>query len=140
MSTISPSGGEFPAMVQAAQAAVLVPAERQRRAAVRTAFVEDADHALGVAEGDQVDAEQAALHRRAVGDQLFRHADGQPVLAHDPAHRGVAFDAAEEVVVGRSHGGVTAVVAKNLELEVFNQPGSAVSRRRFGGRRREGHG
>ena len=58
---------ELPAMIDAAQAAFLVAPEIQRDAAMRAEFVEQADAALAVAEGDQVLAEQADAHRRAVG-------------------------------------------------------------------------
>ena len=56
----------FPAVVNAAQAALFVAAEEKRRAAVRTVLVEQTDPALAVAKGDEVFTEQAHADRRAV--------------------------------------------------------------------------
>ena len=65
-------GVEFPAVIDAAQAAFLVAAEEQRRAAMRAIRVDQADTPLRVAEGDQVLAEQAHAHRRAVALRQLR--------------------------------------------------------------------
>ena len=96
-------------MVEAAQAAILVAREHQRGAPVRTIFVEHADAAIAVAEDDEVLAEQADLDRRAVGLRHFLgQAGGDPVPAHDLAHRRIALDAAQQVIfLLRHHGGVT---------------------------------
>ena len=59
-------GVELPAVVDAAQAALLVATEEQRRAAVRTERADHADLAVGVAEGDQVFAQGARANRVAV--------------------------------------------------------------------------
>jgi hypothetical protein len=62
---------ELPAVVDAAQAALLVAAEEQAGTAVRAELVEPAEAALAVAEGDQPLAEQADTHRRrAIGRSL----------------------------------------------------------------------
>ena len=91
---------EFPAVIQAAQAAFLIAAEGERRAAMRAVLVEHAELAVAVAEDDQVFAHEPRLHRRAVLLRDFlRQADRQPVAAHDAAHRRRAFDAAEELVL-----------------------------------------
>ena len=92
-------------MIKAAQPTFLVAAEHQRGAAVRALFVQHADAALGVAKHHHILAQQAGAARRAValGDFLA-HAHGHPVAAHHFAHRGIAFDAAEEVSLLRSHG------------------------------------
>ncbi len=59
-----------------------------------------AEPALAVAEGDQIFAEQPNAHRRAVRLRDFlRHARGKPMLTHQRAHRRIAFDAAQQVVV-----------------------------------------
>ena len=78
---------ELPAVIDAAQAAFLVAAEEQRGAAVRAAMLHDADPAVGVAEGDQLLAEQHQPHRLAVGLELRRETGGNPVFAHQVAHR-----------------------------------------------------
>ena len=54
-------------MINAAQAALFVAAKKQRRAAVGAMFFEQTDSALAVAKGDQIFAEQAHAHRRAIG-------------------------------------------------------------------------
>ena len=44
------------------------------------------------------------LYEGAVGlGHLFAHACGQPVLPHQPPHRGVAFDTTEDLIVSGSH-------------------------------------
>ena len=59
-------GVEFPAVIDAAEAAFLVAAKEQRRAAMRAIRVDQTDSSLRVAESDQVLAEQPHAHRRAV--------------------------------------------------------------------------
>ena len=54
---------ELPAVVDAAQPALLVAAEEERGAAVRAELVEQPDPALRVAEGHQVLAQQLHAHR-----------------------------------------------------------------------------
>ena len=100
---------ELPAVIEAAQAAILVAREHQRGAPVRAIFVEHADAAFGVAENDEVLAEQTDLDRRAVRMRHFLgQAGGDPVPAHDLAHRRVALDAAQQVVfLWRHHDGVS---------------------------------
>ena len=71
---------------------------------MHAAFVQHAQPPLGVAEDDEVDAQQAGADGRAVGlGDLFGEAGRQPVLAHDLAHRRLAFDAAEQFVVFPGH-------------------------------------
>ena len=89
MSTQVPVDVELPAVVDAAQAALLVPPEAQRDAAVRAELIQQADAALRVAEGHQVLAEQADAHRRGIGfGDLARKQRRYPVHAHRGAHRG----------------------------------------------------
>ena len=90
---------ELPAVVQAAQAAVFVTAVDQRGAAVRAVLANHADAAFAVAEHDKVFAEDARLDRCAVRfADLFNQADRGPVLAHQLAHGGFAFYAAQQFV------------------------------------------
>ncbi len=100
---------EFPAVIEAAQPALFVTRKHQRGAPVRAILVEDADTAFAVAEHHKILAQQAHLHRRAVRLSRFLGQAGcNPVAAHDPAHRGVARDAAQQVVfLWRHHGGIS---------------------------------
>ena len=84
----APGDVELPAVVDAAQAVVLVPAEVERRAAVRAALREQAHAPGSVPEDDQVFAQDAHPHRVAVGfGQLLGQHDGDPVAAHQVPHR-----------------------------------------------------
>ena len=95
---------ELPAVVDAADAAFLVAAEEQRRAAVRAAVVHDADAAGAVAKRDQLLAEQHQAHGRAVALELGGHGGGDPVAAHQLAHRRAWADARElHAVFRRGH-------------------------------------
>ena len=58
---------EFPAVIEAAQAALLIASEGERSAAVHAAFGEYAEPPLRVAEDDEVFAQHAGADRRAVG-------------------------------------------------------------------------
>ena len=72
---------------------------------MRALLAQYAEPAVGVAEHHQVLAQQPDLDRLAVGlRDLFGHAGGNPMPPHQLAHRGVALDAAQQVVVlGRDH-------------------------------------
>ena len=76
---------------------------------MRAVFVEHADATFAVAENNEVLTEQTNLDRRAVGLRDFLgQAGGDPVPAHDLAHRRIALDAAQQVVfLLRHHGGVS---------------------------------
>ncbi len=66
---------------------------------MRAQFVEHADAALAVAKDDEVLAEQAHPHRRAIGfGDFLGQAGRDPVAAHDLPHRRRSFDAAQQVV------------------------------------------
>src|SRR5205085_8308544 len=87
------------AVIDAAQSAFLVAPEKQRDAAVRAEFVDQADAAVAVAEGDEVFAEEAHPHRRAVGlGDLARQAGGNPIPPHRIAHRRPGSDAGDQLV------------------------------------------
>jgi hypothetical protein len=87
-------------VVDAAQAIFLVAPEEERRAAVRAVRAQQADASLRVAKGDEVLAERAHAHGRAVGRrQLGADQDRLPVLAHQVAHRRARPDARQKLVV-----------------------------------------
>ena len=87
-------GVELPAVIDAAQAAVFVAREIERRAAMRAVRAEQADLALRVAEGDQILAEQAHAKRRPVALGEFGGQQRRlPVLAQQVAHRRAGPDA-----------------------------------------------
>ena len=91
---------ELPAVVDAAQPALLVAAEEERGATVRAVGGHQPDGALGVAEGDQVLAEQPHLLGLAVGlGQLAGGKGGQPVLAQQVAHERATPGTAQKLVV-----------------------------------------
>ena len=91
---------ELPAVIDAAEAALFIAAEEQRRGAVRAVLVEQADAALAVAEHDEPLAHQLHAHRRIVGlGDVVRKARRDPVAAHQLAHRRAGPDAGEAVVV-----------------------------------------
>ena len=57
---------KFPAVIEAAQATVLVARENQRRTPVRAVFIEHTDTAFAVAENDEILTEKPHLDRRTV--------------------------------------------------------------------------
>jgi hypothetical protein len=87
-------------VVGAAQAVVLVAAEKKRRATVRTPVIENSDAASGVAERDQLLAQQHQTHLLAVPLELGGKTGGNPELPHEFPHRGVAVDAGSELFIG----------------------------------------
>ena len=94
----------LPAVIEAAQAVLLVAAVRQRCAAMRAMQIERAQAPGRIAKHDEVFAEQANAQRRAV--RLFHflgEARGQPIATHHPPHRRIAFDATEQVVFFSGH-------------------------------------
>ena len=91
---------ELPAVIGAADAVILVAAEKQRRQAVRAEMIHDADAAGRVAERDQLLAEQHQTHLRAVGLELGGKTGWNPELPHELAHWRLAADAGQELVFG----------------------------------------
>ena len=73
---------------------------------MRTILIDDADHAAGVAEGEQLLAHDHDLFRRAVGlGQFFGKQYGDPEAAEQFAHAGAGTALGEEFVVfGAEHG------------------------------------
>src|SRR5579859_1615160 len=86
---------EFPAVIDAADATLLVAAEEQRRAAVRAPMIHDPDAPRAVAKGDELLAEQHQAKRRPVALEFRGQQRGQPVLPHQLAHDGAGPDARE---------------------------------------------
>ncbi len=78
----------FPAVIAAAQAALLVAAEPQRHAAMGAELVHQPDTPLRVAERDQPLAQELDARRRTVRPrQLFGQQRGDPVATEELAHR-----------------------------------------------------
>ena len=93
---------ELPAVIDAAQAAVLIAAEIERGAPVGAFLVENADPAARVPEGHEVLAQQPEPHRVAIGPrQLLRHERRKPEPAEQRAHRRAGTGPAEQFVVFR---------------------------------------
>jgi hypothetical protein len=87
-------------VVDAAQALFFVTAEEQRRAAVGTVGVDEADLALCVAEGNEVLAHDADAHRDAVwAGQLLGQGDGEPEATEELTHRRTGVGVGNELVV-----------------------------------------
>jgi hypothetical protein len=91
-------GVELPAVIDAAQSALLVASEKQRGAAMRTTVIENADPPRAVAKGDQFLTEQHQPQRIAIRRQLQRKTGGQPVLPHQITHWRAGPDAGQQFV------------------------------------------
>src|SRR3981081_1852133 len=79
---------ELPAVIDAAQAALLVAPKIERYAAMRAIFLDEADAPLGVAEGDELLPHQFDAHRRTVRlADLTRQAGRAPIPPPRIAHR-----------------------------------------------------
>src|SRR5262249_23911591 len=95
----SPAGVELPAVIDAAQPALLVASEEERRPAVRAVRGQQPHAALGVANGQQVFAQQANAHGWPVRLRQLRAEQGRlPVMAHEMAHRSAGAHACQELV------------------------------------------
>src|SRR5580704_8103274 len=96
----------FPAVIDAAQPALLVAPEKQRHPPVRTELVDQADAALAVAERHEVLTQQPDPHGRAVGlGDLACQAGRDPIPPHRVAHRAALPDAGDQFVfLGWQHG------------------------------------
>ena len=78
---------ELPAVVYATEAGLLVAAEKEAGSTVRAVVVDEADVAVGVAEGDEWLAQDGGALGRAVGfRELLREEHGVPEAAHEVAH------------------------------------------------------
>src|SRR6516225_7317339 len=78
---------EFPAVIDAAQSVLLVAPEEQRRSTMGAMIAEQPDLARAVAKRNEVFAEQANAHRRAIRiGQLGGEQDRLPIAAQHAAH------------------------------------------------------
>ena len=93
--------GELPAVVAAAQALFLVTSEVERRGAMRATGRHGGDRAAGEAHDEEVFAEEPRAVRHAVGLDLAGEDGGDPVTAHEIAHRGTCAHLRQQFVVGR---------------------------------------
>ena len=72
---------------------------------MRAAMLHDADPAVGVAEGDELFAEQHEPHRLAVGLEFGGETGGDPVFPHQIAHGRPRPNARQQFIRGcRQHG------------------------------------
>ena len=102
---------EFPAVVDAANCAIFVAAEKQIRSAVRTGRLHQTDTPVAGAESDQVFVHHLDANWRAILLRQFtRQSDRLPEVAEVAAHRGVRAGARQEFVVFTAqHGGFPVV-------------------------------
>ena len=112
---------ELPAVIEAAQALVLVASERQRDAAVRTALFQEPQLAVAVLEGDQPLAQHLDPHGIAVrARQLLGQADGMPEASEHVAHPGSRPYPAQQLVVGLGqHGFLLLFVGAGIALSLL---------------------
>ena len=90
----------FPAVIRAAQAAMLVAAEPERHAAVGAELVGQRELAVGVAPGEQPLGEKLHAHRRAAGLGQFLGQQGRlPGGAEHLAHRRARAGLRQQVVL-----------------------------------------
>src|SRR3981081_4910191 len=91
---------ELPAVIDAAQAALLVAPKIERYAAMRAIFLDEADAPLGVAEGDELLPHQFDAHRRTVRlADLTRQAGRDPITPHRIAPRASGARSGEQCVL-----------------------------------------
>ena len=67
---------------------------------MRAAMLHDADPAVGVAEGDELLAQEHEPHRLAVRLEFRRKAGRNPVFPHQVAHRRAGADMGQKLVIG----------------------------------------
>jgi hypothetical protein len=65
---------------------------------MRAVLAQQPDLAFGVAEGDEILAEQAHAQRRAIGFDLARQERRQPEAAHQIAHRRAAAGVRQQLI------------------------------------------
>src|SRR5205823_4247170 len=91
---------KLPAMVDAAQPALLIAAIPERDPPMRAELLQQTDAAIAIAEGDEVLAQQLDPHRRAVGlGQLARQQRRQPVPPQEFAGRRPRADSRDQLVL-----------------------------------------
>ena len=90
---------DFPAVIQAAQATVFIATQRQQCTAMRTMPVQNPQPTVAVPKGDIFPTQDAQPHRRAIWlCNFFRHANRNPMAAHQLSHRGVIFDPTQQII------------------------------------------
>src|SRR5581483_1735386 len=97
---------DLPPMVEAADAPLLVPTKKEGGAPVRAPLLHHAHAPIGIAERDEVLAEEAKANGVTVGLRKFLgEAGGDPVTPHQLAHRRTTTDAAKDFVLlrGKRH-------------------------------------
>ena len=96
----------LPAVIEAAQPTLLVPAEHKGCSTVRAVLVHNAHLPFGVSEHHEVFTEDACFDRGSVRlRHLFNQTDRNPVSTHQLPHRGTVFNAAQQIVFFmRNHG------------------------------------
>jgi hypothetical protein len=108
---------EFPAVVNATQAALFVATEEETRAAMRTVLIEKADLAVRVAESDQVFAKDAKSNGVRIGRwQLGRKQRRQPEAAKELAHGRTWPGATQKVVLCLTQHACLPVLGDSLPL------------------------
>jgi hypothetical protein len=90
---------ELPAVIDAADAALLVAPEEQRCATMRAAVIHDADATRRIAKADQLLAQQHQADGIAVGLELRRQRRRNPILAHELAHRRAGADVHQLIAI-----------------------------------------
>ena len=121
---------ELPAVIGAAQAALLVAAEPQRRAAVGTELVDQAVGSAAVAERDEALGQHLHPHRRAVVfGQFVGEQDRGPVAAKQPAHGGPRTGLRDEIVLllpEHSHPSGAAAALVTVATNSLRSPGQCL--------------
>src|SRR5262249_6488259 len=131
-----PAHVKFPAMIGAAQAALLVAPEPQRHAAVGAEFVHQPDPARTVAEGDQPLGQEFHAHRRAIRLGEFRCKECRdPIAPQQPAHRRARRGLRQEVVkFARGHFrwalAAAAALFRNRRVSIRDLSGNLIGRNR----------
>jgi hypothetical protein len=89
-------------VVDAAEAILLIPREEKGGAAMHAVIGDETHPPPGIAEGDQLLAEEHDADRRAIWLRQLAGEKGRcPVLAHEVAHPRARADATEQLVLLR---------------------------------------
>src|SRR5262249_46376490 len=117
---------ELPAVIDAAQAALLVAAEKQRCATVRAAVVEHPNAPGAIPERDQFLPEKHQAHWRPVGRERGRQCCRDTVPAYEPAHHGSGTEAGElDAFPRRGHGAPECASSECWVADATTGPGHA---------------
>src|SRR5581483_10217546 len=115
---------EFPAVVDAAQPAFLIPAEKQTGTAVRAMVLYQPHLAARITKSDELLTQNERPHWLAVWRrQLAGQQHRQPVLAHQLAHRRAGPDARNQLVVfSAQHSYFAPAMASMYSLRTCSPP------------------